>query len=126
VAALEPKLFAAFAEWLGLDPAKYLPRQYLREYWPALHSEFESLFALKPRDAWAALFEGTDACVAPVLEFEEAARHPHNVARSTFIEANGNLQPPPAPRFSRSLVSAGGHCVPGEGGEEALKECGVS
>lgn len=126
VAALEPKFFVAFAQGLGLDPANYLPRQHRREDWPALHSEFESLFALKPRDAWAALFEGTDACVVPVLEFDEAARHPHNVARSTFIEANGNLQPPPAPRFSRSLVSAGGYCAPGEGGEDALKEWGVS
>jgi len=125
VAALEPKFFAALVEGLSLDAAKFGPLQYDRAQWPAMHRDFEAAFAAKPRDAWAALFEATDACVAPVLDFDEAARHPHNVARSTFMEADGNLQPPPAPRFSRSMTSLTGHTVPGEGGEDALKDWGV-
>ncbi len=125
VAALEPKFFAALVEGLGLDASKLVPGQYDRTRWPALEREFETIFAAKPRDAWATQFEATDACVAPVLNFDEAARHPHNVARSTFMEEDGNLQPPPAPRFSRSMTSLSGHNAPGEGGEDALKEWGV-
>jgi alpha-methylacyl-CoA racemase len=124
IAALEPKFFAALIEGLGLDAAKLGPLQYDRTQWPAMHRDFEAIFAAKTRDAWAALFEATDACVAPVLDFDEAARHPHNVARSTFVEADGNLQPPPAPRFSRSVTTLAGHSV-GEDGEDALKEWGV-
>ena len=123
VGALEPKFFAELTRGLGLDPVLYLPRQYDRAEWPALHREFEEIFARKPRDEWAALFEGSDACLVPVLGFEEAARHPHNAARSTFIEKQGALQPSPAPRFSRTRTSpadASGN------GEAALKEWGVT
>ena len=55
--------------------------------------------ATKSRDEWAALFEGTDACVAPVLTLDEAPRHAHNAARGTFVEIGGVVQPAPAPRF---------------------------
>jgi alpha-methylacyl-CoA racemase len=125
VAALEPKFFAVLVEGLKLDAAKLAPAQYDRSQWPAMHRDFEAIFAAKPRDAWAALFEATDACVAPVLDFDEAARHPHNAARSTFMEADSKLQPPPAPRFSRSMTPLTAHSVPGEGGEDALKDWGV-
>jgi alpha-methylacyl-CoA racemase len=125
VAALEPKFFAALAEGLSLDAEMLAPSQYDRSQWPAMHREFEVIFATKPRDVWAALFEATDACVAPVLDFDEAARHPHNVVRSTFMEADCNLQPSPAPRFSRSMTSLTGHALPGEGGEDVLKDWGV-
>ncbi len=123
VAALEPKFFAALLGGLGLDPAHYLPRQYDRGHWPLLHAEFEAIFSTRPRDDWASLFEGSDACVFPVLDFEEAAHHPHNAARSTFLEGGGELAPAPAPRFSRSKTSAGG---PATSGEDALKEWGVA
>ncbi|MFZ0572368.1 MAG: CaiB/BaiF CoA-transferase family protein [Rhodomicrobium sp.] len=126
VAALEPKFFAALSEGLGLDAAKLAPAQYDRTGWPALHQEFEAIFATKTRDEWASHFEAADACVAPVLNFDEAARHPHNAMRSTFMEVDGNLQPPPAPRFSRSITSLLGHSAPGEGGEDALKEWGIA
>ena len=53
-------------------------------------------------DEWAAMLEGTDACVAPVLSLSEAHAHPHNRARGTFLEKEGILQPAPAPRFSRT------------------------
>ncbi len=125
VAALEPKFFAALVEGLGLNAGELAPIQYDRARWPALHKEFEAIFATRPRDVWASHFEAADACVAPVLKFDEAARHPHNAARSTFMEMDGNLHPPPAPRFSRSMTSLLGHNAPGEGGEDALKEWGV-
>ncbi len=125
VGALEPKFFLALVQGLGLEPEKYTSRQYDRTQWLSLHEEFEAIFAMKTRDGWASLFQDSDACVTPVLDFDEAARHPHNVARSTFLETDGNLQPPPAPRFSRSTMAAGGDSLPGQGGEDALKEWGV-
>ena len=117
VAALEPKFFATLVQGLGLDAAALLPVQWDRTRWPALHREFESIFATKPRDAWASLFAASDACVAPVLSFDEAARHPHNAARSTYAEVDGNLQPPPAPRFSRSRTPLPGPPLQARGAE---------
>jgi alpha-methylacyl-CoA racemase len=125
VGALEPKFFAAFVQGLGLDPQELAPRQYDRMQWPALHSEFEAIFATKPRDAWASLFERTDGCVAPVLDFEEAARHPHNSARATFIEQDGSLQPSPAPRFSRSVTTAPEKSAADQGEDQVLKDWGI-
>ena len=62
----------------------------------------KQLFKTRSRDEWCALLEGTDACFAPVLSMEEAPRHPHNVARGSFVEVDGVVQPAPAPRFSRT------------------------
>ena len=70
--------------------------------WPAMKERFAAIFKTKTRDEWTAIFDGTDACVAPVLSPWEAHQHPHNVARSTFIEVDGAVQPAPAPRFSRT------------------------
>ena len=67
-----------------------------------LKGRLEKLFHTKTRDEWCALMEGTDACFAPVLTMSEAAEHPHNVARETFIDVAGTRQPAPAPRFSRT------------------------
>ena len=61
-----------------------------------------AIFRTRPRDEWVSLFAGTDGCVAPVLDLEEAPQHPHNQARGTFVEHEGVLQPAPAPRFSRT------------------------
>ncbi len=60
------------------------------------------VFRTRTRDEWVAAFEGTDACVAPVLSPDEAPTHPHNVARGTFVEVDGVVQPAPVPRFSRT------------------------
>ena len=67
-----------------------------------MKERFAAIFATKTRDEWAALFDGTEACVAPVLSPWEAHLHPHNVARGTFVEVAGAVQPGPAPRFSRT------------------------
>jgi crotonobetainyl-CoA:carnitine CoA-transferase CaiB-like acyl-CoA transferase len=61
-------------------------------------------FKTKTRDAWCALLEGTDACVAPVLAMDEAPLHKHLQARATFIDVEGVVQPAPAPRFSRTVL----------------------
>ena len=96
VGALEPQFYAALIAGLGLT-ADEAP-QFDMAGWPALHAQFAALFATRDRDDWAARFAGTDACVTPVLTFEEAPHHPHNAARATFVD-KGAVQPAPAPRF---------------------------
>ncbi|RZJ45718.1 MAG: CoA transferase, partial [Brevundimonas sp.] len=96
VGALEPQFYAALIAGLGLTPDE--APQFDMAGWPALHARFEALFAARDRDDWAAHFEGTDACVTPVLTMGEAPLHPHNVARATFVD-QGVVQPAPAPRF---------------------------
>jgi len=101
VAALENRFYRNLLEGLGLsdlDPA----RQMNPADWPELERRLEEAFASRTRDEWAAHFAGRDACVTPVLTFTEATRHPHNVARGTFVEVDGVVQPGPAPRFSRT------------------------
>lgn len=101
VGALEPRFFAELLDRLDLDPAE-TPSQMDRDRWPRLREVLADRFATRTRDEWAAHFEGTDSCVVPVLAMDEAPRHPHNVARDTFLELGGVTQPAPAPRFSRT------------------------
>jgi alpha-methylacyl-CoA racemase len=103
VGALEPKFYAELIERLGLSSAG-LPAQMDRAGWPVMRAKFAEVIRTKTRDEWCALLEGTDACFAPILDIEEAARHPHNRARGTFVEVDGVLQPAPAPRFSRTAA----------------------
>jgi acetyl-CoA hydrolase len=100
IAAAEPRFNKLLLQKLGLadDPAHaaaYDPQQ-----WSQLHERFAAVFATKTRDEWSALLEGTDACFAPVLNPDEAAVHPHMVARGVYSEIDGVLQANPAPRFS--------------------------
>ena len=92
IGALEPPFFALLAQALGLTCGQHDAR---------LRDEIEAAFASAPRDHWCRLLEGSDACFAPVLSLADAPRHPHNVARGTFVTHDGLLQPAPAPRFSR-------------------------
>jgi alpha-methylacyl-CoA racemase len=107
VGALEPKFYAEFVRRLGLD-GDGLPPQYELSRWPELRARFEARIKERTRDEWAATFEGSDACVAPVLNFPEAAAHPHLAARGTIVERDGVLQPAAAPRLSRTPPGAGG------------------
>ncbi|MCY4024992.1 MAG: CaiB/BaiF CoA-transferase family protein [Acidobacteria bacterium] len=100
VAAIEPKFYAELLRRLGLDP-KTLP-QAPRQDWPARKAALAAVFRTRTRDEWMAAFEGSDACVAPVLDMDEAPRHPHNRARETFVRRAGRWQPNAAPRFSRT------------------------
>jgi alpha-methylacyl-CoA racemase len=99
VGPIEPQFFAVLCQRLGLDPARFHDRMDPAA-WPALRAELAAIFLGRPRDDWAALFDGTDACVAPVLDLAEAPTHPHNQARATFLHDHGVVQPAPAPRFS--------------------------
>jgi alpha-methylacyl-CoA racemase len=126
VGPIEPQFFALLCEMLGLD-AKRFPDRMSAATWPALKAELTAIFLTRTRDDWAALFAGTDACVAPVLDMDEAPAHPHMAARGTFLNRDGVVQPAPAPRFSRTPAEAGS-AVPlrGEQTEAVLADCGFS
>jgi alpha-methylacyl-CoA racemase len=100
VGAIEPQFYALLIDKLGLASTADLSTQYDRAQWPALKAKLASLIATRTRDEWCNLLEGTDACVAPVLDLAEAPQHPHNRARGSFVEVDGKLQPGSAPRFS--------------------------
>lgn len=102
VGAIEPQFYAALLAGLELADDQTLPSQFDREKWPVLKARFAGVFATRTRDDWAKVFEGTDACVTPVLAFGEVATHPHMAARATIVESDGVAQAAPAPRFSRT------------------------
>jgi crotonobetainyl-CoA:carnitine CoA-transferase CaiB-like acyl-CoA transferase len=102
VAAIEAKFYTELLRRLDIDPAT-LPPQMERGSWPEMQDRFAALFKTRTRDEWCRLLEGTDACFAPVLTTDEAALHPHNAARGTYVEIDGVTQPAPAPRFSRTI-----------------------
>jgi alpha-methylacyl-CoA racemase len=126
VGPIEPQFHDLLLAKLGLPSEEFADR-WNPQSWPRLRARLEAAFALRPRDAWCALLEGSDACVAPVLGLDEAPRHPHNVARGTFVEHAGVTQPAPAPRFSRT---AGAIQRPppqrGEHGIDILREWGLT
>jgi alpha-methylacyl-CoA racemase len=100
VGALEPRFYAELLQVTGADDAALSPeRRADPAAWPAGHAAWSALFATRTRDEWAALFEGTDACVAPVLALDEAPEHPQLAARATFVTRDGVVQAAPAPRF---------------------------
>jgi alpha-methylacyl-CoA racemase len=101
LAPLEPKFFATLAAAIGLDE-RFVKRQYDRRLWPEMREAIASIIAKHTRDEWCARLEGTDACFAPVLGFDEAAAHRHAREREAFIEIDGVMQPAPAPRFERT------------------------
>ena len=109
VGSIEPQFYALLLEKLGLADDADFANQYDKQRWPELKQRFAELFRAKTRAEWCELMEGTDICFAPVLDFDEAPEHPHNLARGTFTEVAGVKQPAPAPRFSETrseIVSA--------------------
>ncbi len=100
--SIEPQFYAELLRLTGLDGDPEFAKQMSKEQWPRLKLRLAEVMRTKTRDEWCAVMEYTDVCFAPVLTMSEAAVHPHNVARGTFIEVAGVAQPAPAPRFSRS------------------------
>lgn len=99
--SIEPQFYKELIERAGLtDPA--FQAQMDRNAWPSLKEKLAAVIKTKTRDEWDKAMLGSDVCYAPVLSIAEAPKHPHNVARKTFIEVDGIVQPAPAPRFSRT------------------------
>jgi alpha-methylacyl-CoA racemase len=134
LAAFEPQFYAAFVKLvtglgvagLGADDLK-LEAQHDRAQWPGLRERLAALFRTRTRDEWLAFFAGHEICFAPVLTMEEARRHPHNVARGTFVTVDGVEQNAPAPRFSRTPggIAHAAHAA-GADTDAALEDWGLA
>ena len=126
LAPLEPKFFARLAEALGLEP-RFVQRQYDRRLWPEMRAAIAAAVLRHTRDEWCARLEGSDACFAPVLSFEEAPMHVHASARAAFVTVDGVVQPAPAPRFDRTPAAQPQPAPhPGQHTDEVLHEAGFS
>jgi len=124
---VEPQFHTLLFAKLGLGDDVDFKTPYDKQLWPALRQRLADLFASQPRQHWADLLEGSDACFAPVLSPEQAAAHPHMAARAVYARRDGVLQAAPAPRFSGSPSSSPG-AVPLRGAHTAqvLRDMGLS
>jgi alpha-methylacyl-CoA racemase len=125
VGAIEPKFYDELIDALGLDRDQMYP-QHDRAQWPVRKERIAQVIKTRTRAEWAELMAGRDACFAPVLAPGEAPTHSHNRARGSFVEVGGDLQPAPAPRFSRtpSAVPAPAPRL-GEHTDAVLRSCGI-
>ncbi|MBN9735613.1 MULTISPECIES: CaiB/BaiF CoA-transferase family protein [unclassified Pseudonocardia] len=127
VGAIEPKFFAELLRLLDIGPAELdAAAQQDRSAWPQHRELFAARFRSRSRDEWTAVFDGTDACVAPVLSLREATDHPQVAARGSVIETDGVVQPGTAPRFSAHPAGPP-KPPPARGGDtaEILRRAGV-
>ena len=105
VAPLEPHFFKELLAKANI-PAEHHDSQYQKDTWSERTEQYAEIFRQKTQAEWIAIFAGSDACVAPVLDFNEVEAHPHNAARGSFVRVNAVLQSAPAPRFSRTPTKA--------------------
>jgi alpha-methylacyl-CoA racemase len=127
IGSIEPQFYAELLRLTGLEGDGQFSKQMDRAEWPELKRRISELFLTRSRDEWCEVMEGTDVCFAPVLTMSEAAVHPHNVERGTFVEVAGVQQPAPAPRFSRTvpvIESPPAHA--GQHTREVLADLGMS
>ncbi|WP_433413170.1 CaiB/BaiF CoA transferase family protein [Microtetraspora malaysiensis] len=128
VGPLEQHFFAEMVRITGFregDDNRFV--QPSQDEWPAHKQEWAALWRTRTRDEWASLLGGTDACVQPVLDWQERTRHPHLAARGTYVELDGITQPAPAPRLSRTSLSVSGPaCYPGEHTREIARALGLT
>jgi alpha-methylacyl-CoA racemase len=127
VGAIEPQFYAELLEKTGLAGDPDFAKQNDRSMWPVLKERLAAVIIAKTRDEWAEIFEGSDACVAPILSLGEATTNAHMVQRKAFVENAGVVQPAPAPRFSRTsaeIQRPPSH--PGQHTDEVLAEWGVA
>jgi len=127
IGSIEPQFYAELIRLLELGDDAAFANQMDTSSWPDLKVRLGDRFKTRTRDEWCELMEMTDVCFAPVLTLTEAAEHPHNVERQTFVEANGKLQPAPAPRFSRTApVIGSAPAFAGQHSREILDDWGIS
>jgi alpha-methylacyl-CoA racemase len=106
IGSIEKRFYEDLLQRLGLSGEK-LPAQHDRSGWPQLAERFAAAFKTKTRADWERIFEGSDACFAPVLSLGEVEAYPHNSKRRAFVTREGVMQPAPAPRFSRTVEEMG-------------------
>lgn len=127
VGPLEPQFYAAMVERLAsADPEGEIPGQYDLARWEELRGTLAARFAARTQAEWVEVFDGSDACVHPVVPLAEAYEHPHNLARGTYVEHHGMTQPAPAPRFSATPAALGAPpSRPGAQTRDALTAWGI-
>jgi alpha-methylacyl-CoA racemase len=126
VGSIESQFYAQLLALIGLG-AEELPEQLDRDQWPALKKRLAEIFKTKTREEWCRIMEGSDACFAPVLSMGDAPDHAHNKHRQTFVEIAGDVQPAPAPRFSRTPPTIPSPPpLPGQHTDEALAAWDIS
>jgi alpha-methylacyl-CoA racemase len=126
VGAIEPQFYAELRDIAGVADDPDFDAQFDPRRWADLKARLAAIFRTRPRDTWAAAFAGRDACVSPVLSMAEAAAHPHNVARGTFITVDGQRQPAPAPRLSATPAAPPAAPVaPGADTDAVLRQAGL-
>jgi alpha-methylacyl-CoA racemase len=121
VGAIEPAFYASFLSLLGIDSTG-VPQQNDRDSWPKMTRRIETLIAAETLEHWLSVFDGHEACVAPVLSMRDAPLEPHLQERATFTTIDGIVQPAAAPRFSRTPGRAGSVPSAGEHTAEVLAE----
>ena len=125
--SIEPQFHALLLEKLDLTHNPLFQNQLDPDGWPAAKEKLASIFRTRSRDHWDSVFAGTDVCYGPVLSLKEAPEHPHNKARKTFMEIDGNMQSSPAPRFSRTpQAKPTPPPKPGQNNIEVLADWGFS
>ena len=125
VGALEPAFYGALLQGLGLDAVEWSRAD--KAQWPAIAKKLTDVFASQPRDHWQQIFASTDACVSPVLSFDEAVSNPHHRARATYVQIGKVPQPAPAPRLaSTSADQIAEPPRPGAHTDMVLRELGLS
>ncbi len=125
IGSIEPQFYSELLRLTGLEGDPEFARQMDKTTWPHLKQRLAELFASRTRDEWCAVMETTDVCFAPVLTMSEAAQHPHNIERGTFVEIAGTPQPAPAPRYSRTPAEISRPPAhPGQHSEEILRDWG--
>lgn len=126
IGSLEPQFYAELVQRLEL-PTELFGNQHAPKLFAQQREHLTELFASQNRDHWCEKLEGSDVCFAPVLDMSEAPHHPHNVARKTFVEVGGQIQPAPAPRFSRTeSAPPQAATTPGTDTTETLLDAGFS
>ena len=127
IGPVEPHFYEVLLDRAGLAADPRFAGQYEPDRWEAQRDAFTALFRTRSREEWCNLLEGSDACFAPVLDWDEAPRHPHNVARGSFVTVGGVTTGAPAPRFSRTpshiadmMAQAGEHT------QDVLRDWGVA
>ena len=125
IGPLEPQFYALMCEKLEIDPAS-MPASWTGEGWGAARARIAGIFSSRTRDEWCDHLEGSDVCFAPVLNYEESARHPHMAARQVYVEVEGVRQAAPAPRFSRTPGAIQGAAPkPGADRDAILRDWGL-
>ena len=100
--AIEPQFWEQFLDLCGIDDEDLRKKRNDRAMWPVLRRRLEEIFMTRDSGEWSRMTAGTDACLTPVLGFDDAAKEAHAVAREAFVEVGGSVQPAPAPRFNRT------------------------